>query len=184
MLLAFASAGFAQIGTSSVVGRIRTRKELPSRNVDVQLLRGATNEPFRTVTTASGDYSLVSLPVDTYSLRVSTRALKRLRESFTLEVGHAYRADFSLTRRCERSGVLSGEASLLKTETPEFGEVIDNKKIESRPLNDRDVLGTLGALTPGVTPERGSKTSGTGSGLSFNVRGMRKMDNLCSLTGQ
>jgi carboxypeptidase family protein/TonB-dependent receptor-like protein len=185
MLFSFASAGYAQIGTSSVVGRIVDEAGMPVANVDVQLLRGATNEAFRTVTTASGDYSLVSLPVDTYSLRASTEGFKTaVREKFTLEVGHTYRADFNLSPGdANEVVVLSGEISLLQTETPEFGEVIDNKKIESRPLNDRDVLGTLGALTPGMTPEPGSKSSGTGSGLSFNVRGMRKSDNLLLVDG-
>jgi len=175
----------AQIGTATVVGRVMDDTDAALAGAEIQVLRPSTNEIFRAVSSASGDFSLVSLPADGYIVRFSMDGFRTaVREGMTLEVGRTHRIEVRLTAGDRgQVEVVSREASLLKTETPEFGEVIDSRKIETRPLNNRDVIGTLGALTPGVTPERSSKGSGTGSGLSFNVRGMRKSDNLLLVDG-
>ena len=72
-------------------------------------------------------------------------------------------------------------APILKTEAAELGQEIDNKKIISLPLNNRDAFGILGSLTPGVQPTRGNANDGVG--VQFNVKGMRQSDNYGMIDG-
>ena len=60
--------------------------------------------------------------------------------------------------------------------------MIDSQKIVRVPLGvRRDVVGLLGALTPGVQPTRNDFHHGNGVG--FNVKGMRRSDNYVMLDG-
>ena len=103
-----------------------------------------------------------------------------------VEVGRTYRIDFQLTvgQIADRVEITS-EAPILKTETPEFSQVIDNTKISGLPLNSRDVIYTLAALTPGMAPARRSlgNPQSFNSGSHFNVRGNRPTDNVVLLDG-
>ena len=97
-------------------------------------------------------------------------------------MGRTYRQDFKLDVGAPTEQVeVRAESPILKTEAAELGQVIDNQKINSLPLNQRDVFGTLGSLTPGVQPTRG--TDAGGSGVQFNVKGMRQSDNYGMIDG-
>ncbi len=76
---------------------------------------------------------------------------------------------------------VNATAPILKTETPELGQVIDNTKIMSLPLNNRDVFGGLAALTPGVMST--GTGGGLGSTLTFTVKGLRNSDNVALIDG-
>lgn len=182
-LLSFAQESFGQIANAVVVGRIQDTSAAVLVNAEVQMKRLATNEVFKTVTTETGDYTLVSLPIDTYEIRVSMSGFKtEVRTGIKLEVGRTYRIDFQLTvGEITQAVTVSAQAPILKTETPEFGQVIDNEKIVELPLNFRDVINTLGALTPGMAPARFG--IGGNAGSHFNVRGNRPLDNVVLLDG-
>jgi hypothetical protein len=120
---------------------------------------------------------------DVYRLEASMPGFKtEVRSGLKLEVGRTYRQDFKLDvgAPADRVEVLAN-APILKTETPELAQVIDNKKIISLPLNNRDVFGILGALTPGVQPTRARGTDAFG--VQYNVKGMRQSDNLAMIDG-
>jgi len=176
-------AGWGQIGNAVVTGRVSDTSGAVLVGAEVQIKRISTNEVFRATTTASGDYNVVSLPIDVYEIRVSMAGFKtEVRTGIKLEVGSTNRFDFELSvGEVTQTVEVSAEAPILRTENPTFGQVIDNAKIMTLPLNSRNVLGTLGGLTPGVAPGRGQGTEG--GRLSFNVRGMRKSDNLLIVDG-
>jgi hypothetical protein len=175
--------GLGQIGNAVVTGRVSDTSGAVIVGAEVQIKRVSTNEIFRATTTASGDYNVVSLPIDVYEIRVTMAGFKtEVRTGIKLEVGSTNRFDFELSvGEVTQTVEVSAEAPILRTENSTFGQVIDNKKIDTLPLNTRNVLGTLGGLTPGVAPGRGQGTEG--GRLSFNVRGMRKSDNLLMVDG-
>lgn len=176
----------AQVAQASVVGRVQDASGAVMPGVQVQMRLVSTNEVFRTVTTATGDYTLPNLPVGPYELQASGTGFRtEVRTGITLEVGRTYRIDFTLavSQVAERIEV-TAEAPLLTTEKPEVSTVIDNTKIVELPLNGRDVVGALTSLVPGVTPARGAKIgiSGLLPG-SYNINGMRVQDTLVLVDG-
>ena len=145
-LSALAQVGLGQIGNAVVTGRVGDSSGAVIVGAEVQIKRIATNEIFRATTTASGDYNIVSLPIDVYEIRVSMAGFKtEVRFGIKLEVGSTNRFDFNLTvGEVTQTVEVNAEAPILRTENPTFGQVIDNKKIDTLPLNSRNVLGRLG----------------------------------------
>ncbi|MEO7653452.1 MAG: carboxypeptidase regulatory-like domain-containing protein, partial [Bryobacteraceae bacterium] len=177
-----AGTSFGQVGNATVVGRVLDSGGAVIIGAQIEMRRLSTNQVFRTVTTGSGDYSLVNIPIDTYELRASSAGFKtEVQTGVKLQVGSTPRIDFRLQVGAITESVeVVAVAPILKTETPEFGQVIDQSKIIGLPLNSRDILGTLGSMTPGLAPARG--TPG-GSGANFNVRGQRAADNVVLMDG-
>lgn len=179
---AFVAPALGQIGTAALVGRVSDTSGAVISGAEVQVSRLATNEVFRTTTTTTGDYTLASLPVGAYELRVSVQGFKsEVRTGIVLEIGQTYRIDTALGVGSITETVdVQSTAPILKTESPVFGQVIDNSKINNLPLNSRDVLGTLSILTPGAAPARNNRLGG---GLDVNVRGQRRSDNVLMVDG-
>src|SRR4029077_17513229 len=111
-------------------------------SAEVGLKRISTNGAFGRATTSTGDYVLSNRPIDRYDLEVASAGFRtEARRGITLEVGQTYRFDIQLSVG-ESTQFISVEAAapVLKTDTAEFGQVIDNKKIIDLPLNSRDVI--------------------------------------------
>jgi len=177
-----AGVAWGQLGDATVVGRVQDSQGAVIIGAHVEVKRISTNQVFTAVTTASGDYSIVNLPVDTYEFRASSPGFKtEVQSGITLRVGATIRVDFNLVVGAITESVkVVSEAPLLRTEKPELGQVISNAQITGAPLNSRDILGTLGGLAPGLAPSRGNPT---GSADNFNVRGARVTDNVVLIDG-
>jgi outer membrane receptor protein involved in Fe transport len=174
----------AQVAQATVVGRIQDSSGAVIPNVPVELRRVSTNERFRAVTTDTGDYSISNLPVGSYELQASAPGMRpEVRRGLTLEVGRTYRMDFTLTvGDVSQTVEVTSQAPLLNTEKSDISQVIDNEKIVNLPLNGRDVVGSLAALAPGITPARGARVGANTFG-SYNIRGMRVEDTLVLVDG-
>ncbi len=180
----FAGSVQAQGEKVVMVGTVKDASGGVIPGVEVSLKRLSTNEVFNTLTTDTGDYAFRALVPDVYEMKISMAGFKtETRPDLRLQIGRTYRIDVQLTvgQVSERVEVRA-EAPILRTETPELSQVIDNKKIMGLPLNNRDVFGTLGALTPGVQPTRQGGTA-TNGGIKFNVKGMRQGDNYGMIDG-
>jgi len=173
----------AQGDKATVVGTVTDASGAVLPGAEVVLTRVSTNEPFSTITSDTGDYAIRGMVPDIYQLKVSMAGFKtEVRSGLRLEIGRTYRMDVPLAVGAPSEQVtVQSSAPILKTEAPDLGQVIDNQKINSLPLNQRDVFGTLGSLTPGVQPTRG--TDSGGSGLAFNVKGLRQSDNYGMIDG-
>ena len=176
------SVNWAQVGNAMLVGRVTDPTAGVVAAAEVQIKRLSTNETWATRTTVSGDYTIANLPVDTYEIRVASSGFRtEVRTRIRLEVGQTARIDFQLSVGSVTESVeVVAEAPILRTEQPEFGQVINNQRIQSLPLNTRDVLGSFASLTPGVAPARSNRLGG---GSNFNVRGQRAIDNVVLLDG-
>ena len=185
LLLVGLSFGLAlgQGDKAIVVGTVTDTTGAVIPGAEVYMTRVETNEVFSALTSDTGDYAFRALVSGNYELRVTMPGFKTERRSgLKLDVGQTYRIDTSLNIG-EVAEVVEVQATapILKTETPELGQVIDNKKIKSLPLNARDVFGALGSLTPGIQPTRSGLT--LGGGVQFNVKGLRQSDNNGMLDG-
>lgn len=184
ILCGFCSATQAQVAQSTVVGRIQDTTGAVIPNVQVGMTRVSTGEVFKSITGQTGDYTIPNLPVGTYELRTSAEGFRsEVRTGLTLEVGRTYRFDFNLSPgQVMQVTEVTAEAPLLNTESPEASQVIDNEKIVDLPLNGRDVVGSLAALAPGITPAPGAKVGANTFG-AYNIRGNRVEDTLVLVDG-
>jgi len=174
----------AQIDKAVVVGRIQDTSGAIIIDAEVQMKRLSTNEVFRTITTDSGDYTLVNLQIDTYEIRASMTGFKsEVRTGITLEIGRTYRIDFQLSvGEVTETVQVTSEAPILKTESPELGQVIDNQKVVGLPIRSRDFMGFI-SLIPGAAPSRGSYGGGGLANTGFNIAGQRRTDNMMYMDG-
>jgi outer membrane receptor protein involved in Fe transport len=177
-------SGLAQIASAVVVGRVTDSSHAVMPGAEVEMKRLATNQVFRALTTDTGDYTIRNLPIDTYELKVSMPGFKtEIRGSITLEIGRTSRIDVQLSPGGVNETVeVSAEAPVLKTESPELGQVVNNKVMVGLPVRGRDWMGFV-ALIPGVAPSRGSYGGGGLDATGFNVAGQRRSDNMMYLDG-
>src|SRR5215831_16899357 len=149
-----------------------------------------TNAVRRTVSTATGDYTLPSLTPGVYSLRVEKPGFKSA-ETLNVEVSvqQSVRLDFALqVGQVSESISVEASAVQLQAENATVGTVIDNKRIVELPLNGRNYL-QLVALTPNATtlsPSAGqasSRQGGDRANQSISVAGQRIMFDNFTLDG-
>src|SRR5262249_51716551 len=120
----------------------------------------------------------------TYELKVSMQGFKtEVRTGLTLEIGSTSRFDVAMQVGAVNEAVeVTGQAAILKTESPELGQVISNKTMTGLALNSRDFL-SLARLIPGVVPSRGSTGDGGRDSAGYSVEGRRRSDNIVYVDG-
>lgn len=183
LLVVSALPAVGQGDKAVVVGTVSDTSGAIVVNAQVELKRVSTNDQLSTQTTDTGDYAFRGLIPDFYELRVSASGFKtEVRSGLKFDVGGTYRIDIPLAVGQVSDVVeVNAVAPILKTESPELGQVLDNAKIMNLPLNNRDVFGGLAALTPGVMST--STGGGLGSSLTFTVKGLRNSDNVGMIDG-
>jgi len=185
--ICFAGSGRAQIDTATILGTVRDASESMIVGAEITAKRVATNETFTAVTKSDGDYRLFPLPIGEYEVTAKFIGFKtETKKGIVLEVGRTARVEFVLTvgETSELIEVVS-QAPLINTESASVGQVIDNQKLVTLPLNSRD-FATLAALTPSVNAPRGTIYGGgvaAGTATGILVRGHRRGDNVFYLDG-
>lgn len=183
LMAPFASL-FAQIDRGSIVGRVQDTSGASIGGATVQVTRLSTNQVFTTESTESGDYTLVNLYPDFYEIKASNSGFKtNVRSNVKLEIGQSVRVDFSLgVGDVAETVSVTAEAPVLKTESPELGQVIENKTVVSLPVRSRDFLSFV-SMVPGAAPQRGTVGGGGLDQGGYNVSGQRKSDNVLYIDG-
>ncbi len=143
------SIALAQVGNGSITGTVSDPAGAVVAGANVEVKNTETGVVYPGVSTNTGNYSVQSLPVGTYSVTVKVQGFKTythtnlavaatqvLREDVTLQVGAA-----------SDSVTVSAEASLLKTEA---GDMTHNIALDT--LNQLPLLGigTANSGTSGV----------------------------------
>lgn len=131
----------------------------------------ATDAGFAAVTTATGNFTLASIPAGTYELAVSVPGFSRsVQQGVQVQVAITVRLDVVLkVGGAAESITVRAEAPMLRTENAESSVNGSGDKINDLPLNFGGGAGSIGAirsqmafivLSPGV--------SGSGTGARVN----------------
>src|SRR5437867_3265664 len=154
------------------------------RNPDTGLQRRAkTNE--------SGEYEFLAVPVgEKYSVQAEAKGFeKSVQSGIKLVLNQKYRADFKLVVGAVTETVeVTGATAQVDTTNTQLGDVIENKKMTSLPLNGRSYIDLLG-LQAGVVPisSEGAiadrKVSGNGDSGQVSVNGQRESANSFLVNG-
>jgi hypothetical protein len=164
-ILCAAGAARAQVATGTISGYVFDPSGRPIAGATVSV----TDSPrafVRTVTTDDkGLFSLTDVPPSTYDVTASLDRFEPSRRiDVTLPVDGHLRIDFHLrVAGVSETVEVTATVEPVQTQSVELGAVIDQRRIESLPLNRRDFL-QLAMLTPGVNPPaQGSELSSRGA---------------------
>jgi Carboxypeptidase regulatory-like domain len=149
-------------------------------------LRNSSTGLTRTTTTATdGGYEFLAVPVgEDYVVEVEAKGFRKAAETgLKLLVNQRYHADFTLVVGAATQAVeVSAQAAQVETTSTQLGDVIDDKKMTSLPLNGRSYLDLMG-LQAGVVPISSDQASNGGTTTDRPVSGILQAGNV-SVNGQ
>jgi hypothetical protein len=153
-------------------------------NPDTGLTRATTTDP-------TGFYQFLAIPVgENYVVEVEvTNFRKSTQSGIKLFVNQKYRADFQLVvGEVSQSMDVLANASQVESTSNQLGDVIEDRKMTSLPLNGRSYIDLLG-LQAGVVPITSDVQStdrpvgGLGSAGNVSVNGQREAANSFLVNG-
>jgi len=151
VLAAVSPAIYAQIGTSTITGRVIDASGAAVPNVSVVVVQKATNFTFPVTTNEEGIYRVPSLQPGSYRVTFESSGFKKsLRDDIELRTGDTLAVDMTMqvgqvTEQIE----VSGATALLETETSATGTVVSGDTLYDMPLYQRYINSTLN-LVPGM----------------------------------
>lgn len=156
----------AQTSTSRITGRIVDSKQASIAGATVTVTNEATKVTQTQTTTEAGVYAFDSLPVGNYTVTVEQPGFKKSQTTGNhLEVNTPLTVDIVLEiGQVSETVIVQGGMEQLQTSNATLGNVVEQKAIETLPLNGRNPL-TLLLLEPGVVQR---SFGGAGSGVHVN----------------
>jgi Carboxypeptidase regulatory-like domain len=174
--------------TGSIVGSITDPSGAPIKNATVTATDTSRGTVWTARTNESGAYSLLRLPIGSYSVKVvATGFDTAVYPPFTLEINQSARVDVKMRMgQVTESVEVVGQAPVLQTENGQVGTVIDSATTDNLPLETRNYV-QLTLLSPGtisVDPSSMNEGSNTAeeSGRPY-INGNREQSNNFLLDG-
>lgn len=110
------------------------------------------------VSNATGLYEIAGLQPGTYTLTVDGQGFAETKDTITLEVGQQATIDLALHVSGDKQSVnVEASGELLKTQDASVGAVVDQKSVDSLPLNGRMLI-DLVLTVPGAHISHGAGT--------------------------
>ncbi len=147
-----AALGWAQIGTSTITGRVTDPTGAVVPGATVTVVHTGTNFTFNAPTNEDGLYRVLSLNPGMYRITTESQGFKKsVRDEVELRTGDTLAADFILqVGNVTESVEVTGVASLLETETSATGTLMSGTVLYDMPLYQRYINSTMN-LVPGMT---------------------------------
>lgn len=171
--------------TGTILGTVvdQTGAVVPAATVT---LRNSNTGLMRTTTTATdGSYEFLAVPIgEDYVVEVDAKGFRKTAQTgLKLLVNQRYHANFSLVLGATTQTVeVSAQAAQVETTSTQLGDVIEDKKMTSLPLNGRSYIDLLG-LQAGVVPISSDQATMNGSTTDRMVSGILSAGNV-SVNGQ
>jgi len=147
-----ASPAFAQIGTSTITGRVTDASGAVLPNATVTVVQENTNFKFNAVSNNEGIYHVLSLQPGLYTLTFELQGFKKLvREKLDLRSNTTQEVDAELqVGELGQSVEVTSETPLLETQTSATGATVEGDFLYKMPLYQRYINSTLN-IVPGMT---------------------------------
>jgi hypothetical protein len=146
----------AQSNYAVVRGSILDPQRRPIAGARVNLTAAETGADREVVSNAAGLYEIVGLQPGAYTLTVDSAGFKRASQTIDLEVGQQATLDLQMHLGSDSQTVTVKEsAELLKTQDASVGEVVDQRSVDSLPLNGRMLI-DLVLTVPGAHISHGA----------------------------
>lgn len=166
ILMTTVGSVIAQTSTSRILGRVVDGKQASIAGASVTVTHEATGVTQTQTTTDSGVFAFDSLPVGTYTVTVEQSGFKKYQITGNhLEVNTPLNVEVVMEiGQLSEVVTVQGGMDQLQTANATLGNVVEQKAIETLPLNGRNPL-TLLLLEPGVVQR---SFGGAGSGVHVN----------------
>ncbi len=174
----------AQSASGTILGSVRDSSGSVVASATVTLINQQTGFRREIPTDRNGEFDAPYVPLGQYVVTVKSAGFKTIeRSGLTLEVDQKARLEFTLEVGQVSETVNVTEApALVKADSSEVGEVVQQKTVQELPLNGRNYV-QLVFLTAGVTAgQQGGNIEGAGAFVqrgtgSFNANGQRGQNN-------
>jgi len=142
---------YAQVGEAQLSGVVADPTGAVVPGALIGLVDQETHREAQTVSGPAGNFIFFPLRPGTYTASVEAMGFQRLlRKSITISTGEHIHLDFQLhVGAAEESITVTADAPLLRADSANLGQVVDNQKIRELPLNGRSFI-ALTQLAPGV----------------------------------
>ncbi len=177
--------------TAAVAGTVTDPSGATVPNAAVVLRHPATGLTRRVETDSSGYYEFLSVPVgEGYAVQVEAPGFQTsVQNDIKLLVNQKYRANFTLVVGAVSQTIeVSTQTAQIDTTNTQLGDVIEDKKMTTLPLNGRSYLDLMG-LQAGVVPISSDQAisdrpvSGNGGSGNVSVNGQRESANSFLVNG-
>jgi hypothetical protein len=144
-------ASFAQVTSGTILGTVTDPTGAAVAGAKITVTDTATGLQSNLTTNNGGHYELPYLPNGTYQIAVDAPGFKSfLQTGIILNIDQQYRVDVKLdVGRSSQNIVVEANALVLRTDSSQLGETIDQRTIESIPnINNNPLVNAT--LVPGV----------------------------------
>ena len=149
-------AAHAQSNYAVVRGSILDPQRHSIAGAHIRITATATGAVREVVSNATGLYEIAGLQPGAYTLAVDNPGFKQTTQTIELEVGQQATLDLPLRLGADNQTVMVQAAGeLLKTEDASVGEVVDQRSVDSLPLNGRMLI-DLVLTVPGAHISHGA----------------------------
>jgi hypothetical protein len=166
-------------------GSVRDISNLPIQGAAITVTEALTGTKRLLVTDSQGRYAASSLAPGSYDLEVHYPGFRsEIRKGVDLAPGRTLAADFVLTLGETRDSiVVAAQVPPISPAPGDWSGFIEQEKIESLPLDGRDLF-DLASVQPGARRSTaGFKSMNTGLGTGFTVNGSRPNQNSFRVDG-
>src|SRR5260370_8048844 len=134
-LFVFTNLATAQIGTSTITGRVTETAGAVAPNVQVSIVQTGTNFKYAGVTNQEGLYRIPSLQLGSYNLTFEAAGFKRLvHDGIEVRTGDVLSMDAVLQLgNVSESIDVTGAAALLETETSAPRPAVNSENLHNLP---------------------------------------------------
>lgn len=150
-LLCSAKTALAQDVTATITGTVMDPSGAPIAGATVTAKDVDRGTTWPTTTNSEGVFSILRIPVGTYTLKVEAQGFQAAQyPPFTLVLNQTARIDVQMKMGAITSTVeVTGAAPVLQTDSTEVSMVVDSKTLTTLPLASRNYI-QLALLSPGV----------------------------------
>ena len=135
------ATAFAQSNYAVVRGSVFDPQHHAVPGAHVHVREDATGAQREVVSNATGLYEIAGLQPGTYTLTVNGQGFADTTQTIDLEVGQQATIDLPLRVTNDKQTVnVEGSGELLKTQDASVGAVVDQKSVDSLPLNGRMLI--------------------------------------------
>ena len=159
--LCFITACVTAIGQSNyatVRGSVFDPQHHAIAGAHIHATEASTGAKREVVSNATGLYEIAGLQPGSYTLTVDSQGFAETQENTVLEVGQQATLDIAMRlSKDSQSVTVNASGDLLKTQDASVGEVVDQRSVDSLPLNGRMLI-DLVLTVPGAHASHGAAT--------------------------
>src|SRR5689334_9166611 len=174
---------YAQVDTGSIVGTVTDPSGAVVSGAKVTLTNLGTNASLTTTSQADGTYKFTPVRIGNYKVEVSAQGFQTASQrNITVDVASNVLANFQLQPGSVTQMVeVTTAAPVLETQSASVGQVINQRNVDSLPLNGRNFT-FLAQLAAGVNSPQ-PDTRGNAATGAFSANGLRPAQNNYLLDG-